>query len=851
MAGRTKDAGPQVEVTGRKVLHRARLHALFERSLHHTVTFLVAGPGYGKSTAVALYLRAVSIKTVWVQLSARDNMPSHFWETFSQALLTLNAELGAMILSIGFPDTLSLRSYLSDLLKTELKPQQSYALVFDDLHLLENESILNFISQIAKFRSNNVSIIGISRRDNFPNAVEFSRDGQLARIDESDLSFTKSEMMEYFELMRVTVPNDLASDVFRDTEGWPFAVSLATRIIEQNPDNCTYVRTALRGTVNAIIDNELFAIISDEMRRFLMQMSLVRHLPLELIDEFKEGRRLIGELAALSSLVRYDNYMRVYRLHQLLQHYLEGKQDLLAEEERREANEKAARWCIANGYKIDALSYYRAMGDYGAIINIAYTYPPVMPFDVAFELLEIFENAPAEVFERYAEARILHTRLIIMTGRIDEAMAKTYEYIELLEARPLDEMTKRTLMGLHNNLGFAKLLLCPETHDYSFAPHFEKAREYYDVSFKLPTDGYQVYGVGPYALRLGRAQAGDAERYIEMLRRGMPCAELTLQGCGYGLDDLARAEYAFFRCMASEAEQYALRCLPLAHEHGQFEIESRALFLLMRVYLQKGKYEQLMDVLSRLDVVVEESNFANRYVLYEIITSWFYAAIGEVNRVERWLKSSLWSNDAGSVLDGLDDSVKIKYYLATRSYRTLLDFVESRTARYGISRYIIGKVGLMTIQSVCLFQLGQRQEAFDCLRETYKLVAPNGFDMALVEQGNSMRTLAGAALRAQVPDIPQPWLATIQSRATTYAKRVAHVRSRYLYAHDLEANVQLTSKELEILSDLAQGLSRMEISLAHNISTNTVKTMLRLIYEKLGAESAMDAIRIATTKQML
>jgi LuxR family maltose regulon positive regulatory protein len=77
------------------------------------------------------------------------------------------------------------------------------------------------------------------------------------------------------------------------------------------------------------------------------------------------------------------------------------------------------------------------------------------------------------------------------------------------------------------------------------------------------------------------------------------------------------------------------------------------------------------------------------------------------------------------------------------------------------------------------------------------------------------------------------------------------VRSRYLYAHDLETTVHLTSKELDILVDLSQGLSRVEISQVHNISANTVKSMLRMIYEKLGAESAMDAIRIATTRNLL
>ncbi|MDR1185379.1 MAG: helix-turn-helix transcriptional regulator, partial [Coriobacteriales bacterium] len=61
----------------------------------------------------------------------------------------------------------------------------------------------------------------------------------------------------------------------------------------------------------------------------------------------------------------------------------------------------------------------------------------------------------------------------------------------------------------------------------------------------------------------------------------------------------------------------------------------------------------------------------------------------------------------------------------------------------------------------------------------------------------------------------------------------------------------LTDRELEILRDLTHGLSRVEISLARGISINTVKSMLRIICDKLGAENLMDAIRLATTKRLL
>jgi LuxR family maltose regulon positive regulatory protein len=233
------------------------------------------------------------------------------------------------------------------------------------------------------------------------------------------------------------------------------------------------------------------------------------------------------------------------------------------------------------------------------------------------------------------------------------------------------------------------------------------------------------------------------------------------------------------------------------------------------------------------------------------VSSWFYASIGEVDRVENWLKSDLWSSGLNQLVSGLEDFTKVKYYLAIKDYETLLAFTENRDTHFGIRRFIIGRVGLAITKAVAHLRLGNKEAAFAHLREAYELAQPCGLVMPFIELGNNLRSLAVAALKEPRELLPAAWLESIRCRATTYAKRVAFVRSRYLEAQGMDSRVQLTNKELEVLRDLLQGLSRAEISLAHGISINTVKTMLQMIYDKLGAESGMDAIRIATARRLL
>jgi LuxR family maltose regulon positive regulatory protein len=848
MAGRKGVAGPLTKVEGRGVLRRTRLNALLDQALSRPFTTIVAGPGYGKSVAVYSYLRESGARAIWVQLSEEDSTPSYFWETFSRAFKPLNQELAATMLALGFPESEEMEAYLAEVLRSDFKPRFRYVIVFDDLHLLKSGPVIDFITLLATSLTEGASAVAISRRDNIPQTSRLAQTDTLSRIDESELAFTKSEMLEYFELIGVTPSNEVAANIYYETEGLPFAISFAGQLLERNPEDSAYLHTALKGNFNRIIDEQLFSIISDELKRFLLKLSLIKHLAPELIDELEEGQDFMDELVAVSSLIRYDNYMHVYRLHHLLLQYLENKQDMLTEAERVQVYEKAARWCDANGYRIDALSYYRAMGNYDAIVNIAFGYPLVMPSDIAVELLEALESAPREFFDTSPAACVLYPRLIMTMGRVEESVKLIHEFIGLAKADPPSANRSRVLMGLYNTLGFARMISCPETHNFRFYEYFEEALNYAESATRTSVGGHLIYNVGPYALRLGRGQAGDPEAFIEAVRRATPCTTATMRGCMHGLDSLVCAEYAYFRGLTVEAEGHALRCIRDAREYGQSEIECRALYLLLRSYLHAGKYEQITNVFVQLDALMDDKNFLNRHLIHEVISSWFFAMIGEVNRVESWLKGNLWSSGLNDLVSGMDDFAKIRYYFAIKDYEVLISFLENR-----LSRFIIGKIGLMSSKAVCLFRLGKREEAFACLKETYDLAHPCGFDMLFVELGNNMRSLATAALKvpSSTLGIPTAWLEAIRSRATTYAKRVAFVRSCYLEKYNPDASVQLSARELEVLEDLTHGLSRTEISMARGISLGTVKSMLPIIYAKLGADSAMDAVRIATTKQLL
>jgi LuxR family maltose regulon positive regulatory protein len=157
------------------------------------------------------------------------------------------------------------------------------------------------------------------------------------------------------------------------------------------------------------------------------------------------------------------------------------------------------------------------------------------------------------------------------------------------------------------------------------------------------------------------------------------------------------------------------------------------------------------------------------------------------------------------------------------------------------------------LEAVCLYQNHDKDEAFAALEQAYRLAEPNGLDMPFIEMGKHMRSLAEAALKdREAPDIPRDWLEKIRLAAAAYAKKVFFIASRYRNggesASRTATGVQatLSRREKEVLTGILQGMTRVEIAAYTSLSANTVKSIIRSVYNKLGALNKADAVRIAS-----
>jgi LuxR family maltose regulon positive regulatory protein len=788
-----------------------------------------------------------------MQLSERDNNGWRFWEHFVQVVALIDKGTAGKLAEIGFPDTQRQFDRYLAIPRQAFLLNTKYIFVYDDLNLIHEESILRFLERSVNAAFPNRTSILISRNESAINTLKSFSKGLLAKITEDDLRFSREEMEEYFRLQDIQLPPDEADKLYHDTEGWAFAISLAGRSLKKGSAGTDYGRISMKANIFNLIENEIFSSISGDLQKYLIKLSLIDHLSLELLIELAAGTSLIDEMRKIGSFIRFDTYLNAFRIHQLLLEYLQKRQEKLTGEEKQDVYLRAARWCAANYQKTDAISYYEKAGAYEELIKEAYTLPMVLPHYITGFLLNILDRAPPQMYTQNPTAHILHIRLLFSQGRSGEATEEAWGVIRKIEALPPSAFHYRVLYGCYNNLGFIGMLTSVFTQEYDFASYFERAHSFHPLSAHTLQGAVTVASLSSYACRVGVPQKRDMENYINALAASEPHITASMNGCMRGLTNLAKAELAFFKGDLGNAEKFAYQAFYQAQDRNQYEIASRALFYLLRLNVALGNYAKIQELFKMSEAQLERPEYINRYVFYDIISGWFYAHIEKPSHIASWLKGDFEQSELHSVIEGMEILIRAKCYMSEKNYSMALDSLKDYENPYRLNAFLLGKLEIKVLEAVCWYHQDEQARAFKALESAYDMSAANTLDMPFLEMGKDMRILAAAALKDTICGIPQPWLEMIQKNASAYTKKLQVIAERYQDQGGIPQKQEalLSSWEQEVLEGLSQGLSRQEIAEKNDISLGVVKSVIRSVYSRLGAVNRADAVRIATAMGIL
>jgi LuxR family maltose regulon positive regulatory protein len=829
---------------------RPRLYQLFKEAKKYPLVVVCAGAGYGKTSAIHDFASEYKAVTVWMQLSERDNVNARFWENFTHTVAQVNVPFASAINKLGFPDTKAkLTQYMA--LSNELVVKKERIIVLDDFHYIEDPHVIRFLEECLILKMPPGTSVFLISRTTPPvnNAGLVSRD-LIFNISENDLRFTENELSQYFKSMGLSPKLEHQREIMQDTEGWVFAINLIVRSYQKAPGYGGYLRSAMKTSIFKLMETEIWDGISRQLQNFLIRLSLIDHLSVELINLLVDSGEecLLAELDKQNAYMRRDNYINAYLIHPLFLEFLANKQNTLPKEQIQKTYSIAGAWCNKNGYSIDALSYFEKIQDYEAIVNVLTSLPSQIPFDIAKYASEILDRAPEKAFDIIDSLAAIHISTYMCHGLWEKSASLAVHYEnKFLKLPEKSAFRKNALSALYNCWGYLRGLMCIMDDTYDFDIYFEKFCEH----FASPINYKRLYNhcPGPWIIAVGSCKKGEPEKFIESLKHTTAMVAQKFNGLKTGEYELANGEIRFYQGDFNTAKTFIIRSLEYSRKYKQFEIIHRALFCMLRLSIAQGDYLKAEKTIKEIKSQLEEDQYINRYTNYDISIAWYYCILSLPEKAPDWLKDNFSPYVHAAFTENFENQIKALFHFITRDYPPLLSYIQEMKQR---ESFLFGRIEMLALEACVYYKMKDKKQAFSSLEEAYNAAFPNEIIIPFMELGKDMRTLASAALKEPSScKIPKAWLENINRKSASYAKQQVHLATHYRQANLITNKVALSAREAEVLADLSHGLSRSEIANTRGLSINTVKMVINNVYMKLGAENLADAIRIAAEKKIV
>ncbi|MCP4426668.1 MAG: transcriptional regulator [Chloroflexi bacterium] len=367
---RTKLTPPR---TSKYTHPRLRLTRQLSDAQNFRLTIVHAGPGYGKSTALAGLVQAES-SVIWYQLGVDDTDPLAFLSHLIHSCTAVTPDLSPASLARLEEWEQNGRTApwmpIVDSLINEL-PQSAPSplfLVLDDAHHLNNgpqvQQILDrFIGHAPAYLH---FILATRYPIALPNLVAWRVRGELLEIGQAALIFTSDEIVSLFrDQYNMTLTADQVSELAAHTEGWPIALQLVGQWLQSGGDATLPEAVArLSGSdLFAYLTQEILAQQAPDVQDFLRVTAVFRQMTPDLCDclrDADDSRQLLRYLEENGLFVVTSGNGDI-RYHHLFRDLLRSQ---LPPDEIETAHRQAAHCCQKHSRQEEAVYHLLAARDY-------------------------------------------------------------------------------------------------------------------------------------------------------------------------------------------------------------------------------------------------------------------------------------------------------------------------------------------------------------------------------------------------------------------------------------------------------------------------------------------------------
>ena len=859
----------------RRVVLRARLVERLNEGLAagHKLTLVSAPAGFGKTTLISEWLAGCGRPAAWLSLDQGDGDPSNFLTYLIAALQTVAPGIGDGALTmLQSPQPPSPEPTLTALLNDVSANPGNVVLVLDDYHVLDARPVDDALAFLVGHLPPQMHLVIATREDPALPLARMRARGQLTELRAADLRFTPDEAGGFLnEVMDLGLSTEEIGALEARTEGWIAGLQLAAISLQGREDVGGFI-ASFAGSHHFVLDYLLEEVLQQQpesIQAFLLRTSILDRLCGELCDAVlldapTSGQETLEYLERANLfVVPLDNERRWYRYHHLFAELLRQRLQQGAASSAgddgmgvAELHSRASRWYEDHGLDVEAFQHAGAANEIERAEGLIDGMGLALHFRGVVSVLRWLEALPITVLDARPSLRVRSAMLSLAAGQSTGVEANLQAAEDALQGTELDGRT-RDLVG---QIAAARATLAGVRYQPEVViTQARRALEYLHPD-NLSCRCRANWTVGmAYLARGERAAASRAfTEALSIAKASRSTVDITLASTCLGetqeLDNrlyqaaetyrrvlqllgdqprpvdyrtylgLARIFYAWNDL--EDSEQYAQRSLQLARQYDpaidRFILSE---LFLARLKLARRDVAGAAAMLAEIEQSVRQNDFVHR--MTEVAAA----------RVQTLLQ--LGDLEGAAHLAQTHDLPlsRARVHLAQGDPAAALAVLDPYRRRVVERAWADEELKTLVLLAVALDAHCERAEAGEALDEALALAEPGGFIRIFVDEGAPMaRLLHQASSRGVCPEYVRRLLAAFPvddgGRAASPATRGAGSRLAE----------PLSSRELEVLPLIAEGLTNQEIATRLYLSLHTVKAHARTIYAKLGVSSRTQAV---------
>ncbi|MEU5527034.1 LuxR C-terminal-related transcriptional regulator [Micromonospora chersina] len=447
------------------VLVRPRLLDRLDRGVAGPVTLVLAPAGWGKTTLLAGWARAVRGEPppAWVTVEAGDT-GERLWAYLAAALRAAADGVPGEGPQPPVPDGPPRPDQLELLAAALAARERPVLLVLDDLHRVTDPAALVGLEFLLRHTEGRLRVVAGARTDPPLALHRWRLAGELTEIGPAELAFTPAEVADLLVAHGVPLPAAAVPRLAERTGGWPAGLRFAALALRAQADPARAVDrfTGDQPDVAGYLRDEVLAPLDPAARDVLRRSAVAAAVCADLADAVTgrpDAGQVLADLAREGGFVQRDGSSPPwYRCQPLLADLLRDELDRLPADELGELHRRAAGWYAGHDRPAEALRHALAGGEWDTATELLIArWPGLAPYERDRPAVPAPPEPPAEAVRRDPELALAGAAERAYAGDVEAAAGQLRRAVEHARDLPAPRRDRFRRLAVAVELSLARL----------------------------------------------------------------------------------------------------------------------------------------------------------------------------------------------------------------------------------------------------------------------------------------------------------------------------------------------------------------------------------------------------------